>query len=153
MKSRPTFRQAVPVAHQRGVSLIEVLVAIVLFAFGILGIIGLQAKSIGAVGDANNRSQAALLGEQILGKMWADRANLNAYALNAGDSVCAAGTNLTTNVAVVAWLAELAAALPSVDQFGQQIEIDQNQIVTVTLCWQGPTDPGVRRFTLTTQIS
>lgn len=138
---------------QAGVSLLEALIAIVLFSFGILGIIGLQASSIVAVGDANARAQAALLGEQILGRMWADSAQLNSYALNASSASCAPGNNASTNAAVTAWLADLARALPMTGALLQGIEISPDRVVTVVVCWQGPKDTAPHRFTIATQIT
>ena len=79
---------------QRGVMLIEALVAIAIFSFAILGIMGLQATAIRAVRDADYRAKASLFANQIVGRMWVDRFNVPTYALNAdGDAPCTAGTN------------------------------------------------------------
>lgn len=143
---------ACPQSRQAGVSLLEALIAILLFSFGILGIIALQASSIVAVGDSNARAQAALLGEQILGRMWTDSAQLNAYALNTISNSCGVGSNASTNPSVTAWLADLALALPMTGSLRQGIEISQDRVVTVVVCWQGPKDIEPHRFTIATQI-
>jgi len=57
---------------QRGVALIEVLVSILLFSFGLLGLIGLEATAINVSVDAEDRSRAALFANDIASYMWAN---------------------------------------------------------------------------------
>lgn len=56
--------------RQRGVALIEVLVSILLFSVAILGLIGLQAQAIALSLEADYRSRASLLADEIAGQMW-----------------------------------------------------------------------------------
>ena len=143
---------------QRGVMLIEVLVAIAIFSFGILGIVGLQATAIRTVRDADYRAKASLFANQIVSQMWVDRFNVPTYALNAdAAAACAAGTNTTSNAAVTSWLDGLTdttnpGSLPGAASLQQQILVAPNNIVTLTLCWQAPQDATPHNFTLTTQI-
>ena len=65
--------------NQRGVMLVEALVAVLVFIVGVLGIIGLQAKMVTNVSEAKYRSDAAYLANQIVGRMWVDQANLSQY--------------------------------------------------------------------------
>lgn len=65
--------------RQQGVALIEALVGILIFAFGIIGLVGLQAAMTRAQGSAKYRADASYLGSQVLGTMWADRSNLVRY--------------------------------------------------------------------------
>lgn len=58
-------------SRQRGVMLIEALLAILIFSIGVLGIIGLQAAATKASADAKYRSEASLLANKIIGRMWA----------------------------------------------------------------------------------
>ena len=57
---------------QRGMALIEVLVSILLFAFGLLGLIGLEATAINLSVDSEDRSRAALFANEIASYMWAN---------------------------------------------------------------------------------
>lgn len=57
-------------SHQAGVALIEALVAIVVFSVGILGIVGMQARSVQMLGDAGFRSQAAQHASGLISEMW-----------------------------------------------------------------------------------
>lgn len=55
---------------QHGVALLEVLVSLLLFSFGILGLIGLQAKAVTLSVDADDRNRAALLANEVATEMW-----------------------------------------------------------------------------------
>lgn len=137
--------------------LIEALVAIAIFSFAILGIMGLQATAIRTVRDADYRVKASLFAHQIVGQMWVDRFNVPTYALNAGNAVCASGSNSASNAAVTTWLNGLSNAtnqgsLPGAANYQQQILVEPNNVVTVTLCWKSPQDSGPRNFVFKTQI-
>jgi type IV pilus assembly protein PilV len=49
----------------RGMALIEVLVSLLLFSFGVLGLIGLEARSVNFSVDAEDRNRAALIANEI----------------------------------------------------------------------------------------
>jgi type IV pilus assembly protein PilV len=56
--------------RQGGMSLIEVLVAVVLLAVGLLGMLGLLAISSKNSSDAQDRNRAALLANELVSAMW-----------------------------------------------------------------------------------
>jgi type IV pilus assembly protein PilV len=70
----PGSRRAHPRAARRGaedgMALIEVLVSILLFAFGLLGLIGLEATAINLSVDAEDRNRAALFASDVASSMW-----------------------------------------------------------------------------------
>ena len=153
MKRRPATSPA-----QRGLMLIEALVAIAIFSFAILGIVGLQATAIRAVRDADYRAKASLFANQLVGRMWVDRYNVPTYALNADiTGLCPAGGNSSANAAVNEWLDSLGStdnpgALPGAAQLRQKILVAADNTVTLVLCWQAPQDAAPHNFPLTTQI-
>jgi type IV pilus assembly protein PilV len=55
---------------QRGSFMLEALIAILIVALGILGTVGLYARSIQNVDDAKFRGEAALLANTLVGQMW-----------------------------------------------------------------------------------
>ncbi len=57
---------------QRGAFLLEALVALLIMAFGILGIVGLQAQSMRVTNDSEYRAEAVYLANSLVGKMWTD---------------------------------------------------------------------------------
>ncbi len=65
-------RNASAGAHfvQRGNSLIEILIAILIFAVGVLGLVGIIGSSVRATNEARYRSEAANLANAMVGEMW-----------------------------------------------------------------------------------
>lgn len=55
---------------QHGVALIEALISILIFSFGVLGLIGLEARAINFSVDAEDRNRAALLASEVASNMW-----------------------------------------------------------------------------------
>jgi type IV pilus assembly protein PilV len=70
-------------ARQQGTSLVEVLVTLVILAFGLLGVAGLQAKMSLAEMESYQRSQALLALAEMTERMSANSAQATNY-LNAG---------------------------------------------------------------------
>lgn len=70
--------------HARGFTLVEVLVALVIFAVGLLGIAALHIESLNAGRTALNRTQAVALASDL-----ADRIRANREACTVGTATCA----------------------------------------------------------------
>jgi len=70
--------------RQGGIALIEAIVAVVLLGIGLLGAVGMQARTMSALADTDRRAQATLAAESLLGTMAVDVANASDYALVAG---------------------------------------------------------------------
>jgi type IV pilus assembly protein PilV len=56
---------------QRGVALIEALVSMLIFSFGVLGLMGLESRAINYSVDADDRNRAALFASEVASSMWA----------------------------------------------------------------------------------
>lgn len=75
----------------RGFSLIEVLVSVLLLSLGLLGLIGLQARTMEMSGEAEDRNRAAMLADDAAGLMWMRRSvTLDADTLTAWENAVAA---------------------------------------------------------------
>ena len=61
--------------QQTGAYLLEALIGILIFALGVLGIVGLQAASLRTTTDSALRAEAVFAANQLLGQMWADDEN------------------------------------------------------------------------------
>ncbi len=59
--------------RRRGFLLLEVVVALLLFSLGLLGMVKLQASASQLSVDAEDRSRAALLANEMVASMWAQR--------------------------------------------------------------------------------
>ncbi len=90
--------------QQRGMTLIEILVAIVVLSIGLLGLAGLQLKGLQVNQGSIYRWQAAILAEDIADRMRADQTSaLNGcYVVTGGaPAACATGGTLA---AINDWL-------------------------------------------------
>ncbi len=94
-----------PLRHkaQGGIAMLEALLAIVILAIGVIGTVGLQARSVAALADAGLRAEAAIAANKLLGVMNTDMANLGSYQV-------AAGAVPPTRLA--AWHAETVRLIP-----------------------------------------
>lgn len=54
-----------------GMALVEVLVSVVLFSVGVLGLLAVHSRSAQFSGDSEDRSRAALLASELASNMWA----------------------------------------------------------------------------------
>ncbi|WP_426338311.1 type IV pilus modification PilV family protein [Pseudoduganella sp. S-14] len=122
MKSQRTLRK------QGGIALVEALVAIVIFAFGVLAIVGLQAASVRQVSDAKYRIDAANVISQSLGAMWADRERIELHAVR-DQAVSTLPNGKLTIVVPGPWSAAAGVT------------------VTVTVTWQVPGESAVHTQT------
>lgn len=95
---------AAPARLQRGVGLIEVLIAVVVLAVGLLGLAALQSMTLKNVGSSAERTQAAIQIYAMADMLRADRANNSSY--NTGGYVGAADN---ANGLVADWLETLEA--------------------------------------------
>jgi type IV pilus assembly protein PilV len=154
-------------ARQRGIALLETLIAVVVFSIGVLGLIGLLGISVKSSADAKYRADAAYLANQIISWIWVDQVNVASYAHNAAGAACSAagGASATSAYArAQSWLTDVANALPGGGGARQRIVVDTatvpgTAIVTVTVCWHGPQDKDpagndvYHNYTATTQIA
>ena len=130
-----------------GSALLEALVAILIFSFGVLGLIGILAGSIRATNDARYRAEAANLANAVIGDMWATApAELNPQFGPDGPRL-------------IAWQSQVASFLPSASG-DNALLIDltqaglsaQSRGVVVTVFWQLPGDTVRHQVLVTAQI-
>ena len=93
---------------QRGASLIEVLVAVLVLAIGMLGIAALQSMTLKNTQSASDRTAAIIQGYAILDMLRANREDAMAGLYNEGYR-CAAPTSSTSRINAdrAAWIAQL----------------------------------------------
>jgi type IV pilus assembly protein PilV len=84
---------------QHGVTLLEILITMLILAFGLTGLIGMQMKAQGAQAEAYQRAQAILLVQDMANRVSVNRINAASYVtatpLGTGDSQPASCTGLT----------------------------------------------------------
>lgn len=99
----------------RGFTLLEVLIALLIFSFGMLGLAALQVYSVQTNQSAHLRSQATALAGMMMDSLRANRANLADYYSNSYEAYACATAPATSPQAkhdLEFWRQQVACALP-----------------------------------------
>lgn len=107
---------------QEGSLLIEVLISILIFSFAILGLVAMQARAAQFSVEAEDRNRAALLANEMVSTMWAQKTMDKAQLASQ----------------ISAWQARAQAVLPPHDRSvtATVSAPDADGVVTIQLTWR-----------------
>jgi type IV pilus assembly protein PilV len=134
-------------AAQRGIALLEAMIASLILAIGLIGALGLQARAYSAISDATMRSEATLAAESLFGIRSSDQANLSTYALAAG---------ATPSASLTAWHARVQRDIPGaavVIRVTAPTAPSTMSTVNVTISWTRRQGGATGTHTVTTYIA
>ncbi|WP_449467202.1 type IV pilus modification protein PilV [Stenotrophomonas humi] len=118
-------------SRQRGIGMIEVMVAVLILAIGVLGIAALQAITLKNTGSSASRTQAAVQVYSMMDIIRADRGNLAAYNTN----IYVAGElDKGDPGSMEAWLGELKRTVAP-DAMGRVVCVADSMTCTVGVQW------------------
>lgn len=123
---------------QRGVALIEVLIAFLILSVGLVGFSALQVRAVKATQSSLQRNDAALLANSILESMRANRTVATAITLayNISKTCTTPGSSGTLASAdLVAWFGALKTALGNVASTCADITCTTAGVCTVNVYW------------------
>jgi type IV pilus assembly protein PilV len=136
-------------AVQRGFSMIEALIGAMVFAIGVLGVVGLQANMTQTQVASKARADAVNLAQELVGIMWSDLDALAQYSTGGGG-----GGACANNVRCSGWMDKVARDLPSANIDVQVVPIaamsGNGANVIVTLRW--PSKLGEQVQTLSSTV-
>lgn len=116
IKNNQIYRRAKStLALQQGAILLEALIAVLIFSFGLLALAGLQTVLIKNTDDAKYRAEATFIAQQKLGEIWTNAKNFGSLA------------DYIVN--------EPVAQLPN---GSRTVAVTPERVVTVTVNWQLP---------------
>lgn len=116
---------------QQGFSLLEVLVTLVVFSLGILGMAGLMNTALKNTQLALLRSQAAQAAYDLIDRIRANAANADSYALSLGQAAESITAGGQAENDLKEWLYRIERTLPSGDATVQVV----GQTIRVDLYW------------------
>lgn len=132
-------------SSEHGFSLLEGLVAILIFSLGVLALISMQATSIQQSSGAKYRSDASLLANDLIGQMWvSDRT-----AATLQTNFMSGGANYTT------WVNNVQATLPTAAASAPSVSVTGTGVATITIFWKAPNEAAsaaANRYTTVAQI-
>lgn len=131
-----------------GFTLLEVMVALVIFSIGLLGLAGLQSQSLRYNHSAYLQTQATFLAYDILDRMRANKAQAELGGYNAdlstdgsnhncNDSSVSCGTTQMAQFDIYEWKNLLSNRLPD----GKGSVGKSGDVFTVTIRWDDPGTP------------
>lgn len=136
--------------RERGSFLLEALIAILIVALGVLGSVGLLARSMQDVDDAKNRGEAAYLASWLIGQMWVSDRVTTTLDTNYGSG--GSGAGYTDFVSMVQQrLPNGNVPLVQVDA-GPIAGSTTNSRVTITITWQPPGDTTTHQYNVIASI-
>ena len=132
MRATRAMTKRKPIGNsQRGVLLLEVLVAILVFSIGILAVVGLQGIAVRTATDARYRSDAAFLAGELMSQIWTDPVNVSQYNYPGAGPVPAR---------MAGWVARVNSRLPGgvapVVTYSANAQL--GEVVDITVGWQLP---------------
>ena len=146
--------------HNRGFTLIEVLVALLILAVGILGIAALQYQGLKFSHDAYIRSQVNVLAYDIADRMRMNRASASNYVdglytvppVNQETNVCNEAGATTAGNDMGCWHNLVDRALPAGSKANVTVDAGDANRYTVTLTWADRSGGANHVVTYTFQI-
>jgi type IV pilus assembly protein PilV len=129
---------------QRGFTLIEAMVALIVLSVGLLGIAAMYVETLRANRTSLYRTQAVALASDIADRMRANRAPANAYACGAPCDPTA-GNNAIADADLAQWMNTIAARLPGgtadVEYTAPGANTPAAYVVTISWTEVGQDDP------------
>ncbi len=153
------MKPTAPRSAQSGVSLLEAMLAILIFSVGILALVALQSISVKATTESKFRGDAAFHASRIIAQMWTDVPNLTQYRHNDAGGNCAFGGGPSAHAPMTAWVNAVRESLPGATAATIQVAVISNPVgadhnrVTISICWQPPGADAVRQYSTVTQIN
>jgi type IV pilus assembly protein PilV len=145
---RTAERRARRSRPQRGAFLLEALIAALVFSFGSLAMVGLQARAVRHANDAQYRGEAAQLAQAVLAEMGAtDVATLAArFDARSGGPGYAALLDRAKN------LPGVSATQNSPDVLVGPGPSSNSREISIVVYWAAPGDPRIHRYATTAVV-
>jgi type IV pilus assembly protein PilV len=142
-----------------GFTIVEVLVALVVLAVGMLGIAGLYVITLGSGGAAINRMQAVNLATDIADRIRSNRNANVAYAGGASAGFTCIGDGAVNCTAaemaaddLLQWNDEITAVLPSASGTIAVAGSSAPYAYTITISWSEPGQTAAQTYVMNMQL-
>jgi type IV pilus assembly protein PilV len=132
--------------RQRGLGLLDGIIGLVIFSFGLLAMTRYQARMVASTTEAQGRLAAVLMSDELISNVLVDSGNAACYTLpQAGTCASSAALSRTTD-----WHTRTTAALPGAVTTSSVLAA--NGRLTVVIGWTGKESNTARRLEATTDV-
>jgi type IV pilus assembly protein PilV len=129
--------------NKKGFFIIEALISILVFMIGILGILQLQVGQMQATADAQYRSQASYMAENLMSEIVIDKGNIDTFVDK-------------TNTTYMDWESNLRNVLPGVNEYEPEVTTSISSsggtLVTIVVKWKAPQSESESQYELKSTI-
>lgn len=134
--------------RQRGFTMMEVLISLIVIAIGLLGLAGLQTKMVGVEMEAYQRSHAVILLDDMMNRLRVDEANVRIGSYDDIGGDCSSFVPPATNSSgfICEWVKAIQGVAGSEDvgaliggQGCLEVLADDPKTIRVSVAWQGMT--------------
>jgi type IV pilus assembly protein PilV len=132
---------------QRGVSLIDALIAIAILSFGLIGMTRMQGRMVTAATDAQLRTTAVQMADELLNTVLVDAANAACYTLPQPAPVQLA----TATARATDWSTRVTAAMPGSVTKGVLLDAATGRM-TVSIGWTARDASDPRLMSVVTDV-
>ncbi len=146
VSTHPALASNANKARWRGGSLLDALLALLMFSLGMLALLRLLSSTLVESANAQYRNQASQLASSLVARMWTGDRSLSALQTRFGDPQAEE---------YQAWKRKVQATLPGTDAPALQpvVSIDAKRTVNITLQWRAPSDRGPHQMQVQAVIS
>jgi len=142
MKPKAIYQFSKTAHSQHGFVLLEVMVALLVFSLGILGLVSMQATSLINISESQYRTEAAIWANTLIGQI------RTADPTTRGTTFATAGSSYTT------WKNQLinsTSGLPVASNTPPTVTITNNQVV-ISIFWRSRSGSGNHQYVITAQL-
>ncbi|HIV73170.1 MAG TPA: type IV pilus modification protein PilV [Candidatus Aquabacterium excrementipullorum] len=125
--------------------LLEVLVALLIFAIGVLGLVSMQSTAVRQSSDAQYRTIAAIQAQNLISQMWMSKRTVGVLSAN----YASGGAGYT------AWYNVLkTSGLPQVTDYPPTVTFATgSNLATITVFWKAPGDTDKHQYIALAQVA
>ena len=147
MNALPTPRPMLRRPRQRGIGLIDALIALAILCFGLLAVTRLQGRMVTSTTDAQLRQTAVQLADELLSTAIVDVDNAACYTLPQAGTCGNAGAKTRTTE----WATRVGAALPGSVTSTVALNTATGQM-TLNIGWTGKESSEARQLQVVTDV-
>lgn len=141
--------------RQGGFTIIEVLVSLLIFSVGLLGVVSMFGTAVRTSTSAEFRTMAAMMASDLIGRMWMSDRRYTTLQATYGSANEGGGYVAWKNMVTQSGLPDAASLSPTVTFAtvgGGGSAAVNSSVATITIFWRMPGDADVHQYVAVAQM-